>query len=158
VVSNSYGGGEVGSSAYESAYSHAGVAITASSGDSGYGVSFPASSPHVIAVGGTSLRTAANARGWTETTRAGAGSGGSTTYAKPSWQTDAGCSNRTVADVSAVADPNTGVAVYGPVAKNRSGWLVFGGTSVSAPLVGGIYAVNGGAVSSGADPYAHTSA
>ena len=55
VVSNSYGGGEGGSQNYESAYNHAGIAILASSGDSGYGVQFPASSPNVIAVGGTSL-------------------------------------------------------------------------------------------------------
>jgi hypothetical protein len=47
------------------------------------------------------------------------------------------------ADVSAVADPNTGVAVYGPVNRRLSGWLVFGGTSVSAPLIGGIYGVTG---------------
>ena len=61
------------------------------------------------------------------------------------------------ADVSAVADPNTGVAVFGPWGGS-SYWLVFGGTSVAAPLIGGIYAVNGGAVNYGSDPYAHTSA
>ena len=53
-----------------------------------------------------------NARGWTETAWSGAGSGCSAYEAKPSWQTDTGCAKRTVADVSAVADPNTGVAVY----------------------------------------------
>src|SRR5262249_10034707 len=64
VISNSYGGGEAGSTAFEASYNHPGVAVTASSGDSGFGVEFPASSPHVVAVGGTSLRTASNARGW----------------------------------------------------------------------------------------------
>jgi len=158
VISNSYGGGESGATSFEASYNHAGVAITASSGDAGFGVEFPASSPHVIAVGGTSLRAAANPRGWTETAWAGAGSGCSTVFAKPAWQTDAGCARRTVADVSAVADPSTGVAVFGPTSRNRTGFLVFGGTSVSAPLIGGIYGVNGGSVTFGSDPYAHTSA
>ena len=158
VISNSYGGGETGSTAYEGYYNHPGVAITASSGDSGYGVQFPASSPHVIAVGGTSLtNTPSGGRAWTETVWSGAGSGCSTLYAKPSWQTDPLCSRRMEADVSAVADPNTGVAVYGPVNNRSSAWLVFGGTSVAAPLVGGIYGVNGGPVNYGSDPYSHVS-
>jgi len=158
VISNSYGGGESGSTAVEAAYDHPGIAITASSGDAGFGVEFPASSPHVIAVGGTSLRTASNARGWTETAWSGAGSGCSTVYAKPAWQADAGCSHRSVADVSAIADPNTGVAVFAPTSRNKTGFLVFGGTSVAAPLIGAVYGANGGAVNFGSDPYAHTSA
>jgi subtilase family serine protease len=158
VISNSYGGGESGSTGSEPAYNHPGVAVTASSGDSGFGVEFPASSPHVIAVGGTSLRTSATTRGWTETVWSGAGSGCSTVYAKPAWQTDTGCANRTVADVSAVADPNTGVAVFAPSSRTKSQFLVFGGTSVAAPLIGAVYANNGGLVTFGSDPYAHTSA
>jgi subtilase family serine protease len=157
VISNSYGGGEGGASV-EPSYNHAGVAVTVSSGDAGFGVEFPASSPHVTAVGGTSLRVANNARGWSETAWSGAGSGCSTVFAKPPWQTDPGCANRTVADVSAVADPNTGVAVFAPTTPKSSSFLVFGGTSVSAPLVGGVYAVNGGSVTFGSDPYSHTSA
>ena len=157
AVSNSYGGSESGTASYESAWNHAGVAITVSSGDSGYGVEFPASSPHVTAVGGTSLRRASNTRGWSETAWNGAGSGCSSVYAKPSWQTDKLCAKRTVADVSAIADPNTGVAVYGPMSARRQGWMVFGGTSVSAPLIAGIYGVNGGAVSFGSNPYGHVS-
>ncbi|HEX7760293.1 MAG TPA: S53 family peptidase [Caulobacteraceae bacterium] len=156
AISNSYGGGENGSSGYESAYSHANIAITVSSGDSGYGVQFPASSPHVTAVGGTSLSPASNSRGWSETAWSGAGSGCSALYTKPSWQTDTGCANRTVADVSAVADPNTGVAVYGPSRGNRSAWLVFGGTSVAAPLIAGLYGNNGATAFYGSDPYSHT--
>ncbi len=157
AISNSYGGGESGSQGYESAYNHPGVAVTVSSGDDGYGVEFPASSPHVTAVGGTHLVTASNSRGWTETVWSDAGSGCSRVYAKPSWQHDSGCTRRTVADVSAVADPATGVAVYGPVNSRSSGWLVFGGTSVAAPLIAGVYGANGGAVSYGSNPYAQTS-
>jgi len=158
VISNSYGGGESGSTSSESAYNHAGVAITASSGDAGFGVEFPASSPHVIAVGGTHLVKDTTTRGFTETVWSGAGSGCSTTYAKPTWQHDTGCARRTVADVSAVADPNTGVAVFGPASSTTSAWLVFGGTSVAAPLIGGVYAANGGTVTFGSDPYANTTA
>jgi subtilase family serine protease len=153
AISNSYGGGESGSQNYETAYNHPGIAITVSSGDSGYGVQFPASSPHVTAVGGTSLVQAANSRGWSETVWSGAGSGCSAVYNKPVWQTDPLCGMRTIADVSAVADPNTGVAVYAPVTTLRSGWMVFGGTSVAAPLIAGIYGVNGGSVSYGQNPY-----
>jgi len=160
VISNSYGGGESGSASYEGAYNHPGVAVTVSTGDSGYGVQFPASSNHVVAVGGTSLKQAVNARGWTETVWSGAGSGCSTVYSQPSWQAGvaSSCSKRASADVSAVADPNTGVAVYGPVNAKRSGWLVFGGTSVSAPLIGGFYGLNGGSVNYGSEPYGATSA
>jgi hypothetical protein len=158
VISNSYGGGESGSTAVEASYNHAGVAVTASSGDSGFGVEFPAASPHVVAVGGTSLRTAANTRGWTETVWSGAGSGCSTVYAKPAWQTDTGCARRTIADVSAVADPNTGVAVFAPTSRSRTAFLVFGGTSVAAPVIGAVYANNGGTVTFASDPYANTSA
>src|SRR5437764_10891465 len=75
VISNSYGGGESGSQSYESAYNHPGKAITVSTGDSGYGVQFPASSPHVIAVGGTHLVRAGTSRGWSETAWSSGGSG-----------------------------------------------------------------------------------
>ena len=143
VISNSYGGSEIGSKSYEAAYDQPGKAVTVSTGDSGYGVQFPASSPHVIAVGGTHLVRASNVRGWTETAWSGGGSGCSTVYAKPTWQQDPTCTMRMEADVSAVADPNTGVAVYGPSSRFSSAWMVFGGTSVSAPLVGGIYGVTG---------------
>jgi subtilase family serine protease len=158
AVSNSYGGSESGTATYEPSYNHAGVAVTVSSGDSGYGVQFPASSPHVIAVGGTSLVRASNARGWNETVWSGAGSGCSTVYAKPTWQHDALCTKRTVADVSAIADPNTGIAMYGPVSSRRSGWMVFGGTSVAAPLIAGIYGAHGGTANYGSDPYNNATA
>ena len=124
-----------------------------SPGDSGYGVEFPASSPHVIAVGGTSLYSASTARGWTETVWSGSGSGCSKVYAKPSFQKDPLCTLRMDNDVAAVGDPNTGVAVYGPTGRG-SGWMVFGGTSVSAQVIGGVYAVKGTAVSYAASLYA----
>jgi subtilase family serine protease len=146
VITNSYGGGEQGSQPYASAYDHPGVAIIASTGDHGYkaGPLFPATTPTVTAVGGTSLLSANTARGWSETAWSGGGSGCSAVYAKPAWQAFIpSCPNRMEADVSAVADPNTGVAVYGPVLLSSSGWMVFGGTSVAAPLVGGLYAAGG---------------
>jgi subtilase family serine protease len=156
VISNSYGGREGHSPPYEASYNHPGVAITASTGDSGYGKAFPATSPHVTAVGGTHLVTSGTTRGWTETAWSGGGSGCSTIYAKPTWQTDPSCTMRMEADVSAVADPATGVAVFGPNSAGTGVWLVFGGTSVAAPLVGGVYGNNGGAVNYGSDPYNHT--
>jgi subtilase family serine protease len=155
VISNSYGGDETGADAYESAYNHPGVAITVSTGDSGYaaGPQFPATSPHVTAVGGTSLSRDGSPRGWTETVWSQGGSGCSKIFAKPHWQIDPLCKMRMVADVSAVADPATGVAVYGPGDSGGAAWEVFGGTSVAAPLIAGIYGVNGGPVHYGRDPY-----
>jgi subtilase family serine protease len=161
VISNSYGGSEFsseGSSTYDGHYNHPGVAITVSSGDSGYGVEFPAASQHVTAVGGTRLVQDSSARGWSETAWSGAGSGCSRYIAKPTWQKDSGCARRTVADVSAVADPNTGVAVYDSF--RAGGWLVFGGTSVAAPIVAGMYGLagNSSTVTYGSYPYSQTSA
>ena len=145
AVSNSYGAGEYSSETTDSQtyYNHPGVAITASSGDSGYGVGFPAASRYVTAVGGTSLNQATNTgtRNATETAWSGAGSGCSAFEAKPAWQTDSGCSRRTVADVSAVADPNTGVWVYDTYFD--PGFEVFGGTSVASPIVAATYALAG---------------
>ncbi len=160
AVSNSYGGGEFSSEAtttYDGPFNHPGVVITASSGDGGYGVEFPAASQYVTAVGGTTLNKGGLPRGWNETAWSGAGSGCSAYIPKPSWQTDAGCAKRTVADVSADANPNTGVAVYDTY--RTSGWLVFGGTSVASPIVASVYALagNGASVSYGSFPYSHTS-
>ncbi|CAG6396283.1 Putative Ig domain-containing protein [Actinacidiphila cocklensis] len=166
-VSNSYGGSEDSSdtTADTQYFNHPGVAITVSSGDSGYGAEYPASSRYVTAVGGTSLsRASGTTRGWSEkvwgsTTGDGAGSGCSAYDAKPSWQTDTGCTRRTVADVSAVADPATGLAVYD--SYQASGWQVYGGTSASSPIIASVYALAGtpAAGSTPASyPYAHTSA
>ncbi|HEX7020001.1 MAG TPA: S53 family peptidase [Gemmatimonadaceae bacterium] len=161
AISNSYGGSEYSGEVNDQAhYNHPGIAVTVSSGDNGYGVEFPAASQWVTAVGGTSLKRASTARGWTETVWSGAGSGCSAYITKPSWQADAGCSRRTVADVAAVADPNTGVSVYDSYAyRGQSGWMVFGGTSVASPIIASVYAVAGntGSINYGSYPYSHTS-
>ena len=142
AISNSYGGSD---SSALSAYDHPGIAITASTGDAGFGVESPASFDSVVAVGGTSLTKASNSRGWSESAWSGAGSGCSTRNPKPSWQTAATqCNGKANADVSAVADPNTGVAVYDSTKyQGYYGWLVFGGTSASSPIVASIYAMSG---------------
>lgn len=161
VISNSWGGSDAADSTYGSYFNHPGIAITVSTGDAGYGVEYPASSHYVTAVGGTHLTVGGGTRGWTETAWSGAGSGCSTLNAALSGQASfgTGCSNRAVADVSAVADPNTGVAVYDSTAyQGLSGWLVFGGTSVSAPIIASVYALAGNAASIDNNyPYAHSS-
>jgi hypothetical protein len=157
-ISNSYGGDEWSGEAFaESYYHHPGVAVTVSSGDYGYGVEYPAASAYVTAVGGTSLYQAANTRGWTEEAWDGAGSGCSTVIAKPAWQVGTKCTRRMVADVSAVADPNTGVAVYNTYFDG--GWGVYGGTSAAAPIVAAAYALVGSDTGAnyGAYAYGHTS-
>ncbi|MFF1470207.1 S53 family peptidase [Streptomyces mirabilis] len=156
-VSNSYGGSESSSdTSYDTSYfNHPGVAITVSAGDSGYGAEYPAASKYVTSVGGTALSTSSNSRGWTESvwetsSTEGTGSGCSSYDAKPTWQTDTGCSKRTIADVSAVADPATGVSVYDSYGVT-AGWYTFGGTSASSPIIAGVYAL-GGTPSSGSYP------
>jgi hypothetical protein len=158
AVSNSYGGSEgSGESVLDPYYDHPGVAITVATGDCGYncsagtsgnakGVEYPAASPYVIAVGGTNLTRDASARGWTESAwgdaDGGAGSGCSQYEPKPSWQHDTGCANRTEADVSAVADPESGVAMYD--SSDPDPWQVMGGTSAATPIIAAIYALAGG--------------
>jgi hypothetical protein len=155
VISNSYGAGEFsGENTYAAAYKHQGIAITVSSGDSGYGVQVPAAFNTVVAVGGTSLKPApTTARGWTETAWSGAGSGCSALVSQQTWQSGlSSCGKRSVADVSAVADPATGVAVYDSYGSTGgANWYVFGGTSVAAPIIGAVYALSGD--TSGASGY-----
>jgi len=149
VVSNSYGGRESGAS--NSDYDHPGTVITASAGDSGTGAQQPASYSTVVAVGGTTLTRDGSSRGWGETVWSGTGSGCSAYVTKPSWQTDTGCTMRSEADVSADADPNTGVLVYDSYGrKGQVGWLVFGGTSVSSPIIASVYALAGNAAQTAA--------
>ena len=155
-ISNSWGTADnSGDSGGDGDFNHSGVVDVASSGDSGYGVSFPASSRYVVAAGGTSLsQNSSTSRGWSETAWSGAGAGCSSWESKPSWQTDSGCSRRTVADVSAVADPNTGVAVYDTYGEG--GWFVVGGTSVSSPIIASVFALAGSPSASAASIlYAH---
>jgi subtilase family serine protease len=168
-VSNSYGsvGPEPNQTFWDHYYNHPGVAITASAGDEDYGTIWPAASPYVTAVGGTELaQDASTARGWSETVwgslapgflpdeAQGTGSGCSIWEPKPAWQHDAGCSGRTVADVSAVAD---GVAIYDS-SPEIGGWGVVAGTSISSPIIASVYALAGNAKSVvyGSYPYSHT--
>jgi subtilase family serine protease len=159
AISNSYGGSDTSDSSAPY-YNHPGIAVTASSGDGGYGVEFPASSHYVTAVGGTTLNHSGST--WSQTAWSGAGSGCSTLNTAPSGQSGAntGCTGRAVADVSAVADPNTGVAVYDSTAyQGLSGWLVFGGTSVASPLIASVYALAGNTASIDNNyPYTHATA
>jgi subtilase family serine protease len=145
VVSNSYGGDEFNGMLDFAAsyYTHPGVAQVAASGDFGFGPpSFPATWRNVIAIGGTSLRSSVT--GWKESAWWGAGSGCSGWIAKPSWQHDTHCPTRVIADVSAVADPETGFAVYDTYGLGRyNGWIVVGGTSLSAPLLAGMIGLAG---------------
>jgi len=139
-VSNSWSGNE-GSTSYDSYYNVSGKVITAATGDSGYNstAQWPAILPSVVTVGGTSL-TSISPRA--ESAWSGAGSGCSKVYAKPSWQNmNTGCSMRAQADISANADPNTGVAVYDTF--REPGWMVFGGTSEATPITAAVYALSG---------------
>jgi subtilase family serine protease len=147
-VSNSYGGSQASNdpSLDTKYYKHLGDAITASAGDDGYGVSYPAASQFVTSVGGTTLtKTSSTSRGWKETVWGssgggeGTGSGCSQFEAKPTWQKAAGCSKRIDNDVSAVANPDTGVAIYDTY--DQGGWLEVGGTSVASPIIASVYAL-----------------
>ncbi len=172
-VSNSWGAGEPASDS--EAFNHPGVVIAASSGDSGYllrkaigsGVEYPASSPHVVSVGGTSLTlTGEGGLAWaTESIWGGSGGGCSVNFPAQAWQREVsdsssvGCgtgseAKRASNDVAADADPYTGVAVYDsvpylssgePPRDGRSpGWTPLGGTSASSPIVASMFALAGG--------------
>jgi N-acetylneuraminic acid mutarotase len=147
TISNSYGVPREGSDpqAYDHYYDHPGIAVTASSGDNGNIVNWPASSGKVLAVGGTTLtRDGTTARGWTETAWNSGGSGCSASEPKPAYQQgiDTGCDNRATADISADADPATGLGIYNS-SPAVGGWLQVGGTSLSSPLVAAMYALAG---------------
>jgi len=162
-VSNSYGGAEQSSYAsFNAPYDHPGVVITASSGDCGYfnercggteAANFPASSPDVVAVGGTSLTQSGES--WSSTVWEGGGSGCSVAFTAPLWQSTVAsfsataCAGaRSVADVAAVANPYTGVDVYDSTLQGSgdpTGWGIWGGTSASSPIVAAEFALAGGA-------------
>ncbi len=163
-ISNSYGGAEEsGYAVYNAPYDHPGVVITASTGDCGYynegcngdveAANFPASSPDVVAVGGTSLSKSGET--WSSTVWEGGGSGCSIAFTAPPWQsevahfTETACaSNRSVGDVSAVANPYTGVDIYDSTPEGSgdpTGWQIVGGTSASSPIVAAEFGLAGGA-------------
>lgn len=155
VVSNSWGGGEFsGENTYDTHFSTANKPITFSSGDNGYGVEYPAASQYVTAVGGTSLNVNSDNSYKSEAVWSGAGSGCSALEPKPTWQKDSGCLRRSVADISADADPNTGAAVYDTVRYGGSaGWFQVGGTSLASPLIAASYALAGNAAGIGDAQY-----
>jgi hypothetical protein len=173
-ISNSWGGQEP--ILDSPAFHHPGIVITASSGDAGYRnwiaepqfVNYPAASPDVVAVGGTRLlvnpdntwlgeevwNDGAEVEGVREEAGDGAGgSGCSERFDAPAWQRSlpnwatVGCGERrAVADVSADADPFTGVAVYDSTeSEGTRGWNVIGGTSVASPIIAAVFALAGGA-------------
>lgn len=127
-------------------FNHPGIAFVAASGNSGFSnQAWPAASPRVTAAGGTRINRTQSGRFLSETAWSGSGSGCSPFQPKPAFQTDPDCPRRTVADISAVADPATGIALYTttPTPDNQTGWLIAGGTSVATPLIAGMYALAG---------------
>jgi len=145
-VSNSYGLSPEASLelSYDHYYDHPGVAVTASSGDAGDVTIWPSTNPNVVAVGGTTLtKDASVPRGWTETAWSSGGSGCSPYEPRPDYQlgitTD--CTRRATADVSADADPASGLATYDTL--GQGGWLQVGGTSLASPLIASMYALAG---------------
>jgi len=175
-ISNSYGSIEAESAVAaeermwnEKAYDHPGVVITASTGDCGNhdqnnpehapqcdhlpsNVGFPAASPDIVAVGGTELKEGTGT--WSSRVWGNSGGGCTTIFSAPPWQTSVsnwsatGCATeRLDADVSAVADPYTGVDVYDSTPEEKggeTGWTIFGGTSVASPIVAAEFALAGG--------------
>lgn len=159
AISNSYGGSDAADSTYGQYYNFPGIAVTASAGDNGYqGASYPASSRYVVAVGGTSLAAAANARGWNETVWTGTGSGCSSLNAAlpAAASSNTGCAGRAMNDVAAASDPNTGgLAVYYPTSASASTWGQFGGTSEASPIIASVYALSGNTGSAATGSYAN---
>ena len=172
-ISNSWGGtGTSSDTTYDSEYfGVSGVVYTASAGDSAYsgGMIYPATSPNVVAVGGTTLGTSSSSRGWTESvwdtsSTEGTGSGCSAYEPQPAWQKSisiltAACSDRVGNDVAADADPNTGAAIY-DTSNGNGGWNEVGGTSESSPIITAVFALagnNGNGGNKAADSiYTHT--
>lgn len=151
-VTMSWGASESTSqTVYESHFTpgvaNANVTYFASTGDAGdqgpllgtSSANYPATSPQVVAVGGTSLAYDANGSFSAEKAWSGGGAGLSEVFSRPSFQANVASvvgAARGVPDISAVANPNTGVWVYN--FGGLGGWNVIGGTSVSSPLVAGI--------------------
>jgi subtilase family serine protease len=147
VVSMSFGGGDFSSElSYDYHFAAAGVTFTASSGDSGDGVEYPAASPHVVAVGGTTLSLGALGAYGGEVAWSGSGGGQSAYEAEPGYQfsypiPNAG-SKRGVPDVAYDADPVSGFSVYDSVTyQGQTGWFKVGGTSAGAPQWAALFAI-----------------
>ncbi len=162
-VSMSWGGSESSSETTNDSYfTHAGTYYTVSAGDSGHGAEYPAASPNVISVGGTTLNgcTGTSCAGFSSETTWSSSGGGISAYEKiPSYQAGytgavygAATINaltggyRGIPDVSFEGNPNTGVSVYDSTAyQGQSGWFTLGGTSVGAPNWAGVLAAGAAA-------------
>ena len=140
--SNSWGGSEASNeTSTDSHFNHAGVVYLFSTGDTGGARDYPAASPNVVAVGGTSLVLNGSNQRSSETVWNGTGCGPSSYEARPAYQNGVQSvvgTHRGIGDVAAVADPNTGVAV-----RWHGAWYVFGGTSVACPVIAGIINTSG---------------
>jgi hypothetical protein len=134
-------------------YTFPGVAVVAATGDTGYDGpgwdAYPAAFPGVTAAGGTTLNpstsTTPSPRGFTESAwslsgGSGGGSGCDVSEAKPAYQTNTGCGGRSYSDVSADANPATGLVIYD---SGNGGWMLAGGTSLATPLIAAFDAVTG---------------
>lgn len=124
---------------------HQGVTFIAAAGDSGAsgGVQWPASSPNVLSVGGTSLYTTSSGAYNAESSWTGTSGGFSQVEPEPAYQQTAQNTGvRTTPDVSYNGDPNTGFAVYDSLPdQGYSGWEVVGGTSAGAPQWASLLAI-----------------
>lgn len=139
VVSNSWGCAALGC-VQGSYFDSSGIVYVASAGDDGYGTQAPAVLDTVVAVGGTEL--AKHGAGYAERAWRWTGSGCAHHIPKPAWQHDRGCKSRTMNDVSAVARD---VAEYDSF--GHRGWITVAGTSISSPLIAGVFALAGNAAS-----------
>lgn len=134
AVSMSWGGKEfVEETSLDSHFtSSSGAVFFASSGDSGWGASWPAASKNVVAVGGSSLSLKSDNSLDRETAWTGSGGGVSVYESEPSFQTAYSIpkskGKRAIPDVAYNADPASGFSVY-----SKSKWYVIGGTSAGAP-------------------------
>jgi subtilase family serine protease len=146
-ISMSWSGGESSAElGYDATFNVPGPIFFAASGDSGAGTGYPAASPYVVAVGGTSVQTSTNGNFKNETGWSGSGGGPSSVEPKPSWQQITALNaytTRCIPDLAADADPYTGVSVYAPSSPTRSKWMVFGGTSVATPCVAAMVNLGG---------------
>jgi subtilase family serine protease len=150
VVSMSWGGLEFAAELSDDVhFTHSGVTFVASSGDAGEaGLQWPAASPYVLSVGGTTLSD--NNGAWSETAWSGGGGGFSLYETMPAfqngWQQFPTGNMRSVPDVSYVGGPDPGVAVY---ATPSGGWISVYGTSVGAPQIAALVALANSARASG---------
>ncbi len=150
IISMSFGGSEfpqetsAGADGILAAASKAGVTFTVSSGDHGAGAQYPASSPFVTAVGGTSLHLSKNGAYLNETAWSGSGGGMSAFEKRPAYQKGFNRgTGRAVPDVAMAANPNIGIVVYDSFGYNgQSGFFSVGGTSASAPMFAGVLAAS----------------